>query len=314
MKALLAALVLAALAGTLTAVFRGRPEDGATASAKPGGHRSDGIDLAADITAFTSHFAAGRGYREPDRADRRGIADAVGLVLDGHRAEAVRRLSERDFTLTEVRDRVSGHRYAEIADRTETSVTPRGWGRVYVPLDAPARWSVQVPHPVADRNSERLGVRVLRGAPGGVLVLAGAHRRAGRGDTADVAHRTDTVFQAVCAELARRGMPAVQVHGFAADSAPGYDVIASTASGSLGRPDGRRLADALRARDFRVCRAWVRHCPLEGTENTQSHTAENAHTVFLHVEFAPALRADGPASDRAAAAVAVLTRSWAAAG
>ncbi|MEW2318359.1 hypothetical protein [Streptomyces bauhiniae] len=108
------------------------------------------------------------------------------------------------------------------------------------------------PHPVADQRTEQLAVGVLRDAPGGVLVIAGARRKAGDGDSADVAHRRDTVFHAVCAELARRGTPGVQLHGFAASSAPDYDSLAATSAGEEGR-----IADA-------------RHVP------------------FPHVEFAPA--------------------------
>ncbi|MEK8143306.1 hypothetical protein NKH18_17715 [Streptomyces sp. M10(2022)] len=115
-------------------------------------------------------------------------------------------------------DTVTGRRFAEVSDRVGEG--RRGWGRVYVALGTPATWSVQVPHPVADAYSDTLGVGVLRGTPGGVLVLAGAHRRAGVHGAADVAHRRDSVFHAICAELTARRMPGIQVHGYADRSAP----------------------------------------------------------------------------------------------
>ncbi|MGW3633543.1 hypothetical protein ACWD7F_25870 [Streptomyces sp. NPDC005122] len=198
-----------------------------------------------------------------------------------------------------------------MADRTDAAATPRGWGRVYIDLDHRPSWSVQVPHPVFDRGTEQLGVRVLRGSPGGILVIAGAHRKSGVGNSADVAHRRDTVFHAICAELARRGMPGIQLHGFAASSAPGYDVVTSTGAGSAGRHDGRDLADALRTHGFRVCRAWARSCPLEGLTNMQGRVADDDHVAFLHIEFSPTTRAGGQPAERAAAAVADITRDWA---
>ena len=101
-----------------------------------------------------------------------------------------------------VNDSVSGRSYAEVADAAARSDgANRGWGRVYVDQGAAPAWIVQVPHPVADQNTERLGARVLRSAPGGVLVLAGAHRNAAEKGAADVAHRTDSVFHDVIAEL-----------------------------------------------------------------------------------------------------------------
>ncbi|MFS4096714.1 hypothetical protein [Streptomyces sp. AF1A] len=269
------------------------------------------LDLARTVAEYTSGFGAGHGYRRPGRADREAVAEAVGLLLDGHRREAERRLAGRDFGLRTVVDAVSGRRYAEVADRTDGTGAPRGWGRVYLDADHRPGWSVQVPHPASDRSTERLGVQVLRGCPGGVLVLAGAHRDAGPGNAADVAHRADTVFSAVCAELARRGMPGLQIHGFAASSAPGYDAVASTGAGACGRRDGHRLADALDARGLAVCRAWARSCPLEGRQNVQGRLADAAHVPFLHLELSPAVRAGGRAAGRAVAAIGEVTRAWA---
>ncbi|MBW8089860.1 hypothetical protein IGW14_18020 [Streptomyces hygroscopicus subsp. hygroscopicus] len=277
----------------------------------PSGPSGPEVPLARRITDFTARLDPGSGYREPRRAERRAIADAVGLILDGHPARARPLLSDVDFRLRTLTDATTGRRFAELSDRTEDGPTPRGWARVYIDLSAPARWSVQVPHPVADADTERIGARVLLDSPGGVLVLAGAHRRAGAGDAADVAHRTDSVFDAVCAELARRGLPGVQIHGFADDSAPGRDAIASTGKGPAGRADARRLAAALTARHFTVCRAWVRGCPLEGRDNVQGRRAAARHVRFLHIEFARSVRTSAPRIRSAAAAVTTVTRHWA---
>ncbi|MEU1277135.1 hypothetical protein [Streptomyces sp. NPDC005805] len=252
------------------------------------------------------------GYRRPGREDRTAVAAGVGLLLDGRREQAAERLADVDMEIRTVVDRADGRRYAEVADRSESARSPRGWGRVYVPLDSPARWSVQVPHPRADSGTEKLGVDVLRGAAGGVLVVAGAHREAGRGDASDVAHRRDTVFHAVCAELFRRGLPALQLHGFAPSSVPDHDMVASTGKGDAGRADGRVLADALRERDFTVCRAWVRDCPLEGRSNVQGRAAAAAGTPFLHLELSRAARTREDEGRAALDAIAVLTGEWAA--
>ncbi|WP_369392578.1 hypothetical protein AB5J72_37080 [Streptomyces sp. CG1] len=303
-------LAIAGLAGLLTALLHrtgGTSDD----SGRPTPKGTAQIDLAREVAGYTSRFGPDQGYVRPGQADRDAVASAIGLLLDGHREQAEQRLSQRDFSVRTVVDRPSGHRYAEVADRTDTAATPRGWGRVYVDLDHRPRWSVQVPHPGFDLGTEQLGVRVLRGSPGGVLVIAGAHRKAGVGNSADVAHRRDTVFHAICAELARRRMPGIQLHGFAASAAPEYDVIASTGAGTAARPEGRELADALRGHDFRVCPAWVRSCPLEGRTNVQGQVADTDHVPFLHVEFSPTIRAGGPPAERAADAIAEITRRWA---
>ncbi len=262
------------------------------------------------IAEYTAGFGEDTGYRHPSRGDRETVAKGVALLLDGRREEAEHRLADVDFALRTVTDEATGRRYAEVADRSEGGAAPRGWGRVYLDLDSPARWTVQVPHPVADRNTERLGARLLGRAPGGVLIVAGAHRKAGRGDEADVAHRRDSVFHAVCAELARRGLPGVQLHGMADDSAPDHDVVASTGRGSEGRPEARALAAALRKRGYDVCRAWARSCPLEGRTNVQGRAAAAHDVSFLHVEFGPRLRERPADATEAVNALTEVVRGW----
>ncbi|MFH8991170.1 hypothetical protein [Streptomyces sp. NPDC017940] len=262
------------------------------------------------VTAYTSGFSEESGYRRPTRDERRAVAEGVALLLDRHRSRAERRLADVDFRIRTVTEPGTGRRYAEVFDRSDDAEAPRGWGRAYVDLDSPIRWSVQVPHPVADRNTEHLGAALLGRSPGGVLVIAGAHRKAGHGDEADVAHRRKSVFHAICDELAKRGVPGIQVHGMADDSAPRYDVVASTGRGREAVAEGRDLADALRRRGYEVCRAWARSCPLEGRRNVQGRTAWAEETEFLHVEFGAGIRDSRGGRRGAVAAMGAVTRDW----
>ncbi len=277
-------------------------------SSAPDGRPAEGLERV--ITDYTAGFDEDTGYRRPTRDDRRTLAESVALLLDGRRTAAEHRLADVDFAVRTIKDPVGGRRYAEVADRSEDGAAPRGWGRVYIDLDSPVRWSVQVPHPVADRYTEQLGARLFSRSPGGILVIAGAHRDAGRRDTADVAHRRDSVFHAICAELVRRGLPGVQLHGMADDSAPRHDVVASTGRGRHAVSEGRDLADALKERGFDVCRAWARSCPLEGRSNVQGRAAAFHDVPWLHIEFGPGIREDRRRARGAIEALADLTRTW----
>ncbi|MFE1292699.1 hypothetical protein [Streptomyces sp. NPDC058751] len=303
-------MLLAALAGWGAVALLDTRDTGGDTPA----HRADGppaVDLTRAVSAYTDRFSPHGAFRPPSRSERQAVTEGVALLLDHHREQAEQRLGEVDFGVHTLVDSATGRRFAEVYDRVDQGPSPRGWGRVFVDLDHPVRWSAQVPHPVSDESTELMGVRVLRGAPGGILVIAGAHRESGEGNAADVAHRRDTVFHAICAELAGRRIPGVQIHGFARKSAPRYDVIASAGAGTAGRPAGRLLADALRDRHFDVCRAWVRSCPLAGRENVQGREAADAGVPFLHVEFAPGPRSDARRAARVAEAVSVVTRRWA---
>ncbi|MER5687671.1 hypothetical protein [Streptomyces sp. NPDC002205] len=297
---LLYAVVIMVTLGALVAAlvpFGGQDRRGPASPAA-----QDGDDLARRITDFTRGTVAHSDYQRPLRAQRSAVAEGVGLFLDGHRAEAGRRLAEVDFGIRTFTDTGTGRRFAEIADRAAEA--RRGWGRVYVDLGTEVRWSVQVPHPVADARSEQLGIGVLRARPGGVLVLAGAHRNAGQGDRADVAHRSDTVFDVVCDELVERRLPGLQLHGFADATEPDYDVIASTGKGDQGRTAARRTATALRREGFDVCRAWSHRCALEGRSNEQGRRAAADGVPFLHMEFSRSVRDDENRMRRAVAALA----------
>lgn len=302
--AVLLALLVAAVAVVVPALDRSRTDD-----PKPGPTPTDGpaAGLERRLSTYASEVVADSRFSPPDRAERETLAEGVALYVDGERTKAASRLAEVDFGVRVVRDG-PGRRYAEIADRTDE--TRRGWGRVYIDLDTAPRYSVQVPHPVADAYTDRLGAGVLRAAPGGVLVIAGAHRRAGEGDAADVAHRRDTVFHAITVELVARGIPGIQVHGFADSSVPGRDVVVSTGAGDVARPQGRTLADALDDDGFRVCRAWVDKCPLEGRNNKQGRLAAAEDVPFLHVEVSRAVRGDAARTARAVAAMATAVREW----
>ncbi|PLW71678.1 hypothetical protein GQS52_04310 [Streptomyces sp. SCUT-3] len=292
-----------------------REHGGGRSAGLPTG-RYPGVDLEERITAFTSGLDRHGRYRQPDREERRAAAEGLGLLLDGRPREAGKRLAGAGLHLTGLTDRATGRRYAEISEAADTGDSDsgggsvRGWGRAYVDLSAPARWSVQVPHPVADTDSERLGVGVLRGASGGVLVLAGAHREAGEDGAADVAHRRDTVFHALCDELVDRRMPGIQVHGFADDSVPGTDAVVSTGRGRHGLPQARGLARALRAQGLEVCRAWARSCELEGRTNVQGRRAAAEEVPFLHLEFSRSVRTDRERTEQVAAATAAVAADW----
>ncbi|MEU9039089.1 hypothetical protein AB0D45_29880 [Streptomyces sp. NPDC048352] len=291
-------------------------------------------DLLRRVTGFTAGFEAERRYRPPTPAERAVLTEGVSALFDGNTDRARTRLGEVGYRLDTFTDRPGGRRYAEVAEASG-GAAERGWGRVYAELGTPPRWSVQVPHPVADRDTERLGVSVLRGAPGGVMVLAGAHREAGgsgdgseggsRGgaeggeddegtgsrDPADVAHRADSVFHAVVAELTRRGLPGVQLHGFADSSVPGTGAVVSTGAGSAAADDARRLAARLEDRGVEPCRAWAAACRLSGRTNEQGRLAAAHGTRFLHLELSRSVRDDPRRRESAARAVSYVTRGWA---
>lgn len=133
--------------------------------------------------------------------------------------------------------------------------------------------------------------------------MAGSHRRTAD-EAGDVAHRTDSLFHAFALRLMERGLPQVQVHGFA--SLSGVDVVLSPGPGEAG-PALFDTADVLDAEGFRLLRSWVDACPLTGRTNVQGVAAAERDLPFLHVELARPLRSSPATRERAVSAIASTT-------
>lgn len=271
------------------------------------------VDLRSRVLGYTSTFRADTPYSPPGKAQRARLAKAVGSLLSGDAQGAERQLAPLGLGLTRLTDTDSGRRYDEIA-ATGPGESAR-WGRVYLNADSTVRWNAQVPHPVSDRDTEDLGIRLLEQSPGGALVLAGSHRRAGKDGEADVAHREDSAFHAVVVELQKRGVPGVQLHGFTDSSDRPWDAVVSTGAAETAPAEVAALADRMDDDGLRVCRAWEARCPLEGRSNVQGRSAEREHAGFVHVELARHARADdGRDTEEAAEALGELVAGWNAGG
>lgn len=267
------------------------------------------VDLRSRVLSYTRDLDPDGPYAPPDEEERARVARGVGSLLEGDAREAERLLAPVGLGVTRLTDTESGRRYDEVA-ATGSGESAR-WGRLYLNADSRVRWSAQVPHPVSDRDTEELGVRLLEDTPGGALVLAGAHRRAGRADAADVAHREDSAFHGIVLELQERGVPGIQLHGFAESTTDRYDAVLSTGAAESAPGEVSALADRMESEGLRVCRGWSARCPLEGTTNVQGRAAQRQHATFVHLELAPDARGDGRDADEAADAVTGLLSAWA---
>lgn len=268
------------------------------------------VDLRSRVLSYTAGLRPDGSYTAPRRTQRQQLALAVGRLLEGDAAESERLLAPLGLGLTRLTDTASGRRYHEIA-ATRPDSAAASWGRLYLNADSVAHWNVQVPHPVSDRDTETLGLRLLEGVPGGALVLAGAHRRAGDGGAADVAHRETSAFHTVVVELQKRGVPGLQLHGFAESSDRPYEAVLSGGAAQSTVGEASTLADRLEEDGLRICRGWAARCPLEGATNVQGRSAQREHATFLHVELASDARGDGRDADEVARALDDLLTTWA---
>lgn len=250
-----------------------------------GGPQPSPAAPATDLGTTVRDFAAGLDddapYRPPKPAERRRLVAALRSLESGRTTDVL------GFTMRTGVDKQTGRRFG-------LAVNPpgeRAWGWYLIDLSAPVRLAIEVPHPNSDLHTEEIGLALYQAVPGAVLMVAGTHRRVDD-NAGDVAHRTDSMFNAVATGFAERGLPQVQLHGFHDDNLPDTDVVVSPGAGDAGALV-RRVADQLADADFEVCRSWRDDCGrLEGTTNVQGREAAREGTPFVHVEISRTIRDD----------------------
>jgi hypothetical protein len=260
-------------------------------------------DPAVTVTAVAAGVSKDQAYVAPTDAERLdagiGLARLAICDLDG----AAELLGPLGFTITEDVDPATGRRYALAVSEPQT---PRAWGLYLVDLTRPLGLCVAVPHPKSDALCEQLGLRLWRVAPGAMLAMAAVHRDAAEG-TADHSQNTESVFHHLWTDvIGPRGVPQVQVHGFADATAP-EQVVVSTGSGPV-TPAAVRIADEIAATGLDTTRNWdgTASPNLDATTNEQGIAADTNGWVWVHVELNRTVRDDKtlwqPAIDAIAAA------------
>ncbi|OZM79500.1 hypothetical protein [Pseudonocardia sp. MH-G8] len=226
-------------------------------------------------------------YRAPTADERAAVPAAIDRLVSGNAGpDAVAMFDRLAMDLSAGTDPATGRPFLLAASRPGAE---ESWGAVVVDRGAEPSVVVEVPHPVADRDTEHVGLALFRAVPGAVLLVGGAHRRAA-GEHADVAHHEDSFFHAVAGHLGARGMPELQLHGFGSASLPAVDAVVSAGAGTAGLLT-MLVADELDAAGPAVCRAWRQDCgALEGRTNAQGRAAAVDGRPFVHVELSRAVR------------------------
>jgi hypothetical protein len=248
-------------------------------------------DPAVTVTSVAAGVSKDQAYIAPTDAERLdasiGLARLAICDLDG----AAELLGPLGFTVTTDVDPATGRRYALAVSETQTA---RAWGLYLVDLTRPLGLCVAVPHPKSDALCEQLALRLWRATPGAMLAMAAVHRDAADGK-ADHSQNTESVFHHLWTDvIGPRGVPQVQVHGFADATAP-EQVVVSTGSGPV-TPAAVRISDEIQATGLVTTRSWdgTADFDLRATGNEQGIAANTNGWVWVHVEHNRTVR-DTPA-------------------
>jgi hypothetical protein len=256
-------------------------------------------DFAAVVAALEAAMPrrATEGYDVPTSSEASEMADAWAAVVAGDLTRAATLADRHAFDVVRFTDTGLPEQpvLVLLRERRRSDGTfPHAWGLyAHVPARA-STVAVEVAHPVFDAHTPAMGVVSFREAGASAFLMAGAHRYANADGSADVAHRADSVFEAIHRRIVRPGVRIYQPHGFDGSN---FDSSYGEAVVSRGdRPSDltTAVADGLSADGFSVCLydGAGRCQKLAATTNVQGASARSVGAEFVHLEVERAVRDD----------------------
>lgn len=233
--------------------------------------------------------ANSEGYEHPRRDDRERLGDAFDDALRGNAEDAAEDAAKSGYEVVRLQRRGR----PSLLVLRDAHRDARGWGLFVAGAATGSRVVVELPHPIADYASERVGAQLFDAIGARALLVAGADRRANRDGSADVAHERHSVFALLSRVAARPGDIVIQLHGFDGEEHGGYgDVVLSNGTPEAS-PLVRALARRLRSLRLDVCVFDGAGCATLGaTTNVEGRSARSEGAEFLHVELVRRLRAE----------------------
>ncbi len=223
----------------------------------------------------------------PTDAEMADFAALWQAMAQGKAAENISLVERHGFELLTYTDKAfDGSKSVLLREKKPVR---RGWGLFARRIDPQNTLIIEAPHPLFDTGTPKVALDIFRALNASALLVAGAHRYANADGSADAAHSTQTVFQAIHATAAGETAVILQIHGFAAANHPGYpQVVLGGNSHAESAALAASLAESLQNAGLTVgvCGSgqWEKLC---GTRNLQGETADG---IFLHLELAESVR------------------------
>ena len=178
-------------------------------------------------------------YVAPTVGQQSNFRDLASSLLTSNVGMADVQAAALNYELVQYTDLPSGQVYLGVREILSMGNQTLGWGSYFVNQGYSSNVLLEVPHPRFDTNSWDIAARTFRQSEARGYLMAGAHRNANGSGTADVAHKTDTIFHQV--HEVWNGLngetPAWSIHGFAIANHPtfptGTDVVNSNGDGGV---------------------------------------------------------------------------------
>lgn len=246
--------------------------------------------------------AGTEGFVVPTDEQKNIFSVIVAGLNENRPLEALTSATQNGYDLLWYSDANDGNAISYVLRETDPSL--RGWGLYIFRVASASNVILEAPHPLSDEGTPALSVDLYRALDARAVLIAGAHRDANAGGSADAAHNPQTIFQAVHeSEVgqifnANQTPIVLQIHGFAASKHPDYPhvIVSYEHSGVINLADllagqmvENKIVAALKSLGIKVgtCNGgeWRDLC---GQTNVQSELMTRG--IFIHIELDETIR------------------------
>jgi hypothetical protein len=262
-------------------------------------------------------------YQPPTNDELSQFETLTKTIVAGDLATGKTQANQLDYELIEFLDSPTQQIFYGLKEKLSQKSSPRGWGSYFFNSNTETRGIVEVPHILADRFTEVIGVKAFLSAKARGFLLAGAHRNTNGTNTADVCDLISSVFQSVHEVWVDTGQPTWQVHGFLrrGDFPSHARAVLSDGQGDI----SSEIRDLAQRLDQSKIPAYVYNrlpksssenrqinqqfsgrifAELGGTQNVQGIYSHSKDLAFTHIELSKKVRSSKAYRDRAADAIA----------
>jgi len=237
------------------------------------------------------------GFVVPTTAEQDTFASVTNLILNGQYALADSLADYLDYSLYEWYDTGnSNHLYYVLMENgaDQSGGVQLGWGTFIFDPAGYEEVIIEVPHPIFDTNTWKVGFKAYQNVNAKYFLMAGTHRYANGSNPApaDVAHNTQNTFHTVHQKVSPYSTHSLQVHGFSISSHPDYpDVVLSNGSANP-TPILDSLSNAISSFGYTVgIYDGINWTQLGATTNKQGQWSRSQGYSFIHMETEYFIRA-----------------------
>ena len=136
-------------------------------------------------------------YVAPTVQERGDFRQLAMSLYDHNWNTAETQANNLGYDLVKFSNTTTNSIYWGVKEQLVNGVQTKGWGSYFINENALSNVTIEVPHPVFDSNTHRLGERVFERSDANGFMIAGSHRSANGSQTANPTSLDFSIFQEV---------------------------------------------------------------------------------------------------------------------